>query len=242
MKKMVFCLALPLGMMAQVTKPNAEFYKQPGGTLLYTATDSVPVHTMPAADGFFNTSSLWLVAGTGDVDALAPGTVLYGMEGQALGKVQAETFVADASTAPGKFRKSHTLVRLEGYLHQSRLNESTVPELAIPALMQAKGMDQRKQMDRIRNSWKTVETDDLIGYLAMDRGARVDPKPEMKMALVFKPGQAQPFAVVSRGIALQLPKVKETKTEGDLYFYYFQKPNAAVHEAVDNLVLPFLPL
>lgn len=242
MTKMLFACALPLGLMAQMTKPNAEFYNKPGGQLLYTATDSVQVHTVPAKDGFYTTSSLWLVPGTGDVDALSAGTTLFNLEGRAVGKVQAETFVADASTAPGKFRKSHTLIRLEGYLHQSRLNEATVPELAIPAMLQAKGMEQRKQMDRIRNTWKTVETDDYLAHLALDRGARVDNKDELKMALVFKPGQAQPFVVVSRGIALQLPKVKETKTEAELYFYYFQKPNAAAHEAVDNLILPYLPL
>ena len=243
MKKLFFLLLFPVALLAQKTQPGAPFYDAPGGKQLFTAKDSIPVYTTPhEKSGYYNTSSLWLVEGTGDRDVLEPGTVLYNLKGAESGVVDAEITVADAGTAPGKYRKSHTLVRLEGVVFGNRLKEGSIPEEIIPGLFAQKGLAQRNTVERLKNEWTFVETSDYEACLAMDAGNHITGPDHLKMGLVFKVGQSLPFAVVSREIPLAIPKVKETRQEGELYFYYLQKPNAGTHEAVYDIILNYLPL
>jgi len=246
MKSMLLAMALVFGMgvQAQLTSTRAELSAEPGGEPIAVLSDSVRVLAIPQPDRFCRVSQSFLVKVSDTEDgSVRAGAGLFNEQKDSVGKLFVD-YKADLEPLKGKKYKNYARFEFKGYVHRGRLISSTIPEEEIAEALGEK--NKGKQEARLgelyaKEGFVLKETGELSVRVQRMGGPEATEEDAMRVMVVSRAGGAV-IGVVCNGGHLELPKVKETRTEQGWTMYYLQKPSAAIHEAVVEVGLSFMPL
>jgi len=229
---------------AQRTSARAELSLTAGGEAVAVLSDSVQLTAIPGPDGFCQVRQSFLVKSSQtQAEGIMAGAGLYSEQRDSVGKLFVD-LKAEAEQLPGRKNKDFKRFEFVGWVHRSRLVSSTLPEQEISEALAEKNKGvQEQRLNALYQSEGFVlkETPELNFRVQRLGGTQADEDAPMRIMVVNRAGGGV-IAVVCNGGFMELPKVKETRSEHGWTIHYLQKPSPAIHSAVVEAGLSFMPL
>lgn len=229
---------------SQRTSSRAELLTSPGGEPMAVLSDSTRLTALPNADNYCKVRQAFLVrAEEVEGETIRSGAGLYSLGRDSVGKLFVD-LKAESTVLAGKKFKGYRRFELEAWVHRSRLIASTIPEIEVAEALSEKNKSvQEERLNSLyeREGFEKKETAELVVWVQRMGGADVPEDSPFRIMVVNRNGGAT-IAVVCNGGYIELPKVKETRSEHGWTIHYLQKPSPAIHEAVVELGLGFMPL
>lgn len=173
-----------------------------------------------------------------------PGVTLRNTDGDSIGYTVKEFKVKEVEKR--KVLRSDDVYDaiLEGYIFKTKLERNSVPEEALTKILAMRNRtDQQEEFKALREKFDFEEEkfDDFTAYVYREQEKTIADEKDFRIIMIYRNGST-PYAVITNGHTVEVPKFKKEWEEDDFKIIYYYKPTASQEESIQNILYNFLAL
>lgn len=240
----VFVL-LGFSLSAQILEEKAAFTDKPRGEEVFNLIQGEHIYTYQGDDGWYKSRKMvYLLASDIDGKKLRAGASLYNEDEEKIGETKAELKLYDLDTIESYRGDNSYRAVIQGYIFDTKLEDGSLPEAKIEEIMSIKNRGQQQQMFAelwADNDAENEEHGEFNVWVIHEHDKTTQKEKDFRLIMVFR-GKATPYAVITNGHEISLPKIKEEWEDADFRVYYLFKASAKQKTAIEDLIYNYLAL
>ncbi len=241
----ITCLFLSVSMQAQLTEERTEILDKQRGTAAFVLRAGEHLYSFQPENGWYKVRKK-VVVRLQDMEGklMNPGVTLRNKEGDSIGHTLTEIKAREVKELK-KYRGDNLYEAiLEGYVFKTKLEDGSVPEEAIEEMLATRNRNEQQQKFKALRALYDFEErkfDDLVAYVYREENRHLDEELDFRLIVVYR-GGTTPYALVTNGHTIKVPKSKFYWEESPFAITYFYKPTSAQQEQLQDILYTFMAL
>ncbi len=242
---LVICLTLGSALSAQILEENTQLLSAARGDAAFELNAGEHIYTYQGEDGWYKARKMvYLKAADIDENRLRAGAKLYNEDEEEIGKSIVELKLYELDTIEAFRGDNSYRAIIQGYVFETKLEDGSVPEERLGAIMATKNRTQQQEMFAelwANNEAENEEVGEYNVWVIYENDKTTRENKDFRLIMVFR-GKATPYAVITNDHEVELPKVKEVWEDGEFKIQYLFKASASQKEKIEELIYKYLAL
>ncbi len=247
MKKHIAALLgfISFGLGAQVLEEQASFSATARGEAIFELNAGEHIYTYQGEEGWFKARKLVYLKAVDIADGkLAAGAQLMNEEEEVIGEAKASLKLYELDTIEAFRGDDSYRAVIQGYIFETKLEDGSIPETQIEKIMAIKNRSEQQRMFEALWEANNAENEEIDAYnvwVIYENDKTSKEEKDFRLIMVFR-GKATPYALITNGHKVELPKVKEVWEDGEFRIDYLFKSSASQKETIEGLIYNYLAL
>lgn len=238
-----------IGQMAwsQVLKEDVQVMDKPVGKALFTLNEGQSVYSYKPEDNWYKIDKEVYVNGESIIDSqyIRPNTPLLNKDGDQIGKTLTQIKIVEGKMHTAFRGKKTFHAIIEGYLFKTKFEEGSIPEEKVSELLNMH--NRNEQIEGFKKlfedyNFEEHKYDELVAHVYRPQNNTIREDKGFRLIVIFR-GESTPYAIITNGHDVNIPKVKEEWSDGDYKVTYLYKPTDSQEKLIqDDILYTFMAL